>query len=234
MKTFQIALEIGRKLHETERPAALRKLRDAEHPTCRYYTFLYELVSVLAPIDIIEIGTYVGTSAAHLTVPNYQTVGDTLLHGQVITVDNNPDAKRCVDEIVGTFGLGQRLRSVIADSHAAVDDVADLLGGEKVDLLYVDGGHTFDRVWGEYVSYRDLVRDGGLMIFDDVGLAMDGDEMEVFWEAVPERKQRLDHLHPNVGFGIVEKQTVEALAPGMSPRVQHAHAEIVRRRKGGG
>ena len=46
----------------------------------------------------------------------------------------------------------------------------------------------------------------GLIIVDDAGLEMNGDEMNVFWSLIPEPKERVDHLHPNVGFGIVEKR----------------------------
>ena len=200
---LQVVVDLARSIPDSadSRPTRLRELRDAEHPTCLYYRFLHDLVDKWGPLDVIEIGTYVGTSAAHLAVCNYAATGGVMTFGQVTTIDVNADAKRCVDELAIP-----NIRALTGDSHAAVDRVKALLGGDKVDVLYVDGNHTFTRAYGEYYLYRPLVREGGLMIFDDVGLEMDGDEMNVMWDMIPDPKCRVDHLHPNTGFGIVEKR----------------------------
>lgn len=170
---------------EDIRPAWLRALRDAEHPTAPYYRFLYDLSIECAPLDVIEVGTFVGTSAAHLAAGG----------GTVLTIDINPDAKIRVDSL-----KIPNIEAITADSAQAVKQ----LQGKMFDVAYIDGWHDFNQTYGEYVLYRQFVREGGLLIFDDVGLDMEGDEMEVFWEFVVEPKQRLDHLH-TTGFGMVEK-----------------------------
>ena len=223
MKFFDAAVALAKLYPEPvdDRPAKLRELRDAQHPTCVYYRFLHDLVDKWGPLDVIEIGTYVGTSAAHLALRNTGCGVD----GYVITIDINPDAKRCVDEL----GI-PNIRAITGDSHA-IYHLSPTLALPTVDVLYVDGQHTFNRAWGEYGLYRQRVRDGGLMIFDDVGLEMDGDEMNVFWDAIPERKVRVDHLHPNTGFGIVEKSALTLHESDRAVIAARAHDEIQRRRK---
>lgn len=178
-----------------ERPLELLKLKDACDITCPYYRYLYVLAHNFAPISVVEIGTYVGTSAAHLA------------HGYgrgnlVTTIDVNPDAGAHAD------ALGYaNIFAVTGDSTlVGVRLVADCTRGRfgQVDMLFIDGNHTFNQAWGEYVMYRELVRDGGLILVDDANLEMDGDEMNVFWECVPEPKARVDWLHAT-GFGIIEK-----------------------------
>jgi predicted O-methyltransferase YrrM len=188
---FEAALNIAHRIPQAaeSRPEFLLSLRDATHPTCLYYRFFHELAFLYSPFNTIEIGTYTGTSAAHFAWGN---------GGEVITIDINPDAKRCVDEL-----MIPNVRSIIADSMTALTRIQpDALAS----VLYIDGWHDFNRAYQEYIGYRKLVRNGGVILIDDAGLEMDGDEMNVFWGMISEPKERVDWLHPNVGFGIVEKR----------------------------
>ncbi len=46
--------------------------------------------------------------------------------------------------------------------------VVDTLAGRKLDLLFIDGDHSYDGVKADFQNYRDLVRDGGLIVFHDI------------------------------------------------------------------
>jgi hypothetical protein len=65
---------------------------------------------------------------------------------------------------------GQRLDLLRADSHdpATVDRVRTLLGGEKLDFLFIDGDHSYEGVRQDFESYSALVREGGLVGFHDI------------------------------------------------------------------
>jgi predicted O-methyltransferase YrrM len=43
-----------------------------------------------------------------------------------------------------------------------------LLGGEQLDLLFIDGDHEYEGVRADFERHRDLVRPGGLIAFHDV------------------------------------------------------------------
>jgi predicted O-methyltransferase YrrM len=210
MKFFETAVAMAEEsdLVHRQRPESLVRMRDAEHPTCLYYKFFDRLVCAFRPLDVLEIGTYVGTSAAHFAHSNYYATVDAehRIFGQVITIDINPDAARCVHEL-GYPNITALVRNSL--------DLVEFFRakGQLADVLYIDGVHNFSQAWREYIYYRDFVREGGLIMIDDAGLPMDGDEMNVLWELIPEPKQRVDHLHPNVGFGIVEKTRHEVPFP---------------------
>lgn len=204
-----LAAEVART--PDDRPGGLTVLRDATHPTTLYYRFLYELCRRHTPLAVLEIGTYCGVSAAHMAWGNPQ--------GSVVTVDIQSDAKVQVDRI--------GLPNVFAITHDS-SRARPLLDGRMFDLIYIDGWHDFNQTYGEYVLFRDLLRDGGLMIFDDVGLPMAGDEMNVFWEFVVDPKVRLDYLHPNTGFGVMQKDPA-VTPPPWSAVIDRAGAEIARR-----
>jgi cephalosporin hydroxylase len=225
MKFFETAVWMAdeSELAKRSRSEKLEALRDAMHPTCLYYKFFDRLVCAYRPFDVIEIGTYVGTSAAHFAHSNYvrsESRGSEI-RGQVVTIDVNPDAARCVRE------LGYPNITAITGNSLDINVIRTARGANesRYDVLYIDGNHTFSQAYREYFYYRELVREGGLILVDDAGLEMDGDEMNLFWDAIPEPKQRLDHLHPNVGFGVIEKTRAEAISPettmeAYAPKIQ--------------
>src|SRR3954447_14913203 len=65
---------------------------------------------------------------------------------------------------------GQRLDLLRADSHdpATLKQVRKLLGGRKLDFLFIDGDHTYDGVRRDHEAYGPLVAAGGLIGFHDI------------------------------------------------------------------
>ena len=45
---------------------------------------------------------------------------------------------------------------------------AELLGGRPLDVLFIDGDHSYDGVRDDYLLYRGLVAAGGLIAFHDI------------------------------------------------------------------
>jgi predicted O-methyltransferase YrrM len=67
---------------------------------------------------------------------------------------------------------GQTAHFVRADSHdpASLENVKAALGGNALDLLYIDGDHSYQGVKSDFEMYSSLVRPGGLIVFHDVAL----------------------------------------------------------------
>ena len=65
---------------------------------------------------------------------------------------------------------GQELRYLDASSYAAetVEKVRRLLAGRTLDLLFIDGDHTYEGVKKDFVLYREYVCDGGVIAFHDI------------------------------------------------------------------
>lgn len=64
----------------------------------------------------------------------------------------------------------QRLHLVRADSHSpqTLERITGLLGGSKLDYLFIDGDHTYEGVKRDFEMYSPLVRDGGIIAFHDI------------------------------------------------------------------
>ena len=46
--------------------------------------------------------------------------------------------------------------------------VAEILGGVSLDLLFIDGDHSYEGVRDDFRGYRGLVAPGGLIAFHDI------------------------------------------------------------------
>jgi Methyltransferase domain len=113
------------------------------------------LVMDLDPLDlIVEIGSFDGG-----TLWAWQQICPT-----VIGVDLPPPGH---EDTVRLNGLGCQV--VCGDSHdpATVDRLLGLLDRE-VDMLFIDGDHSYDGVKADYEMYSPLVRPGGLIGFHDI------------------------------------------------------------------
>jgi predicted O-methyltransferase YrrM len=128
-----------------------------------------ELVAARAPRIVLEIGTAEG--------------GTLFLFTRVAT----PDAIMVsVDLPGGPFGggypswktglyrsfarPGQEISLVRGDSHAPVTakSVSERLRNQQIDLLFIDGDHTYEGVKADFEMYSPLVRPGGLIAFHDI------------------------------------------------------------------
>jgi predicted O-methyltransferase YrrM len=68
------------------------------------------------------------------------------------------------------MGVQQKLHLIRGNSHEEVTfkKAAHALGGDQVDLLFIDGDHSYEGAKTDFFKYRSLVRPGGLVIFHDI------------------------------------------------------------------
>lgn len=148
---------------------------------------LARLVHELSPKALLEIGTYNGGTFFVLC-----RVSDPC--ATVISLDlpggkwgggpqrfRGPFIKRLTQRTQHSFILR-------ADSHveASRHQVADILGTAKLDLLFVDGDHSYSGVKRDFEMYAPLVRKGGMIGFHDILKHPPEMECEVdrFWNEI--------------------------------------------------
>ena len=49
-----------------------------------------------------------------------------------------------------------------------VNRVKQILGDRQLDLLFIDGDHNYEGVKKDFLKYRHLVREGGIIVFHDI------------------------------------------------------------------
>jgi predicted O-methyltransferase YrrM len=134
-----------------------------------------DLVRTVEPQVVVEIGSYAGG-----TLWAWSQIAP-----RVYAVDLPP---------TGTYastGTGQQTHGtgmVFGDSHdpLTVETLKGLLQGAPVDVLFIDGDHSYAGVKADHEMYAPLVRPGGLIAFHDIVAHPDqpGIEVSRYWEEI--------------------------------------------------
>jgi predicted O-methyltransferase YrrM len=121
------------------------------------------------PRTVLEIGTARGGTLFLMTrvsAPDALLVSVDLRHGQFGGGYPHWRAR-----LYRSFTReGQRVELVLGDSHErrTRERIRRLLGERALDLLFVDGDHTYEGVTQDFADYSPLVRPGGLVAFHDI------------------------------------------------------------------
>jgi len=137
---------------------------------------LYSLARNLKPETVVEIGSFIGYSSICLA----QAIEDNAEEkGRVYAIDNflphinNPNLPM---DIENTFELAQSnakkagLENRIEFVKGFSSDVAEELLSriDTIDILMIDGDHTYKGVLEDYNNYHPKVRKGGIIILHDI------------------------------------------------------------------
>ena len=107
----------------------------------------------------------------------------------------------------------QRMEFVRRDSHDSKTkaEVVRILGGRKVDLLLIDGDHSYAGVKKDWKMYSPLVRKGGMIVFHDIchHEVFKDCEVEQFWKEVKRGRKFTEIIDPMDttwgGIGVIVK-----------------------------
>ena len=165
---------------------------------------LIEDVKKLSPQTVLEIGTHRG--------------GTLYLWARLARVDATLVS---IDLPGGKFGGGyspfrapiyrrfarerQKLHLMRADSHreSTLEGAKRLLAGQQIDLLFIDGDHTYEGVKKDWEMYSPLVRSGGLVVFHDVAGNYESTQVKAFWDAIKTGYSHREYMtHPEGRYGI--------------------------------
>lgn len=175
-------------------------------------TFLY-LVKDWRPRVICEIGTYYGGS---LFLLSQVCPDDALLIS--IDIDSPRERQRAYQDFVRGK---QTIRCIKGDtsSEKTLNKVVKILKGKSIDLLFIDGDHSFLGVANDFVRYAPLVRPGGFVAFHDINndtylktgirSTTNVGEVPIFWGALKQTFSKVieiinDPDQDGYGIGIIQ------------------------------
>lgn len=156
---------------------------------------LVDLVASTNPKVVLEIGTHRGGSA---------DVFSRYLNPEIlITIDSGekPEGTIIID---GVYYLWNSK----SQDMKTFDKVINIIEHRQIDFLFIDGGHLINEVTQDYELYSPLVREGGLIGFDDVLFYEEGRrESPALWETLKRGHFHVQmHLGPSsTGLGLMRK-----------------------------
>jgi len=81
--------------------------------------------------------------------------------------------------------------------------VKNILGDKKVDLLFIDGDHSYDGVKKDFLNYRQFMAEDGLIAFHDIlpdYFTLYGVKTKNYAGGVPDFYKLIKGLYPSVEF----------------------------------
>ena len=134
-------------------------------------------------LDVLEVGSWEGRSAIfflnflrNCRLSCIDSFKGSPEHIRVARwADALPHIERRFDANVAEFGA--RVTKIKADATLALAGL--IVQGQRFDLVYVDGGHTSAEVLSDTVMVWTMVRNRGIVIFDDYE-----------WSVLPEELDR--------------------------------------------
>jgi len=167
---------------------------------------LVALVRRMRPSTLVEIGTHRGG-----TLACWAAVAPPGAH--IISIDL-PAASEDTDMLAASIARvrarlrpSQRLTTISANSHDArtLTRLKQALAGASIDVLWIDGDHTYEGVSQDMAMYAPLVRRGGIVAMHDIQRSdlLPGERTEEYWKEVKARARTREFIaRPGPGNGM--------------------------------
>ena len=178
---------------------ALTATRDygAVQKTAELASFLAVLQGVRPLEVIVEIGSDAGGTLWAWQQLGCQVIGVDLPYAAFSS--SYPDGLVPVSHELNGHGC----EIVIGDSHHwnTYRCLIEVLDGRTVDMLFIDGDHSYPGVKADYEMYSPLVRPGGVIAFHDVcdHPELTGCKVRAFWQSLDGDKEEIVTFPPTWG-----------------------------------
>lgn len=169
--------------------------------------FVFFLIEKMRPAVAVELGVFYGDSFSAMCQAAKKAGTGTRLIG-IDSWEGDIHTGKYTEEVYQNLkahhdghypGISELMRCYFDDALAAFEE-------ESVDLLHIDGMHTYDAVSHDLETWLPKVKPGGLVLFHDINVR-DQDEFGVWkrWEEIePDYPERHGFSHCN-GLGVIRK-----------------------------
>lgn len=170
-----------------------------------HIAFAYDVVAEVQPSLLVELGTQGGTSYFAFC----QSVKENDLDTVCFAVDTWEGEKHtgAYDEEVFdsvNFYNRQHYPGFSYLMRMLFSEAAGHFGDESIDLLHIDGLHTYDAVSEDFRTWFPKVRPGGIVLFHDVQARMMDFGVWRFWGEL-QREYETFTFNQGFGLGVLRK-----------------------------
>lgn len=183
-----------------------KMLDDLGGPWAGYKYFGYDLVRNLKPRRIVELGTHLGCSLFSLA----QATHDGRLKTQLDAIDSWLGDKHSslygenillrVVEIKKACYPKVNINLVRKTFNQAAKDCPD----NSIDLLHIDGLHTYKAVKHDYETWFPKVRQNGIILLHDISVRKWGFGIYKLFDQIKKSFKTIEFTH-SYGLGVVFK-----------------------------
>jgi len=171
--------------------------------------FAYDLINNFKPCIVVELGTHWGRSLFAMA----QAVKDADLHdhvemhaidtwqGDEHTGKYNNEAYNFVNKIIKLYYSNIR----IILHRKSFDEVSSQFQNKSIDLLHIDGYHTYDAVKHDFETWISKVKDDGMVLFHDVAEYKEDFGVYKLWKELSAQKENFEgfKFFHSYGLGVL-------------------------------
>ncbi len=200
------------------------------HSWTGHRPFAYQLVSELQPSVIVELGTHYGES--YFTFCH--AVADRGLDCECHAVDTWQGEKHA-----GTYSdLVYRDVQRYSEQHykefshlhrMMFDEALELFSDETIDILHIDGLHTYEAVKHDFETWLPKVRKGGIILFHDTAARHADFGVWRLWEELGKEYECFEFSH-SWGLGVLRVPDGKESKPGVVSALLSADSPETRSR----
>lgn len=181
-------------------------------PWAGHLPFARDLVAAVRPKLFVELGTYYGESYFGFC----QALQEESLRCDCFSIDTwrgDDHGGHYGDEVYQDVDAYNRVhyasfsnlrRMTFAEARPAFAE-------ESIDILHIDGRHSYEDVTADFESWFPTVRPGGIVLLHDVCATLPEFGVWRFWESLSGRYQTFTFPH-SYGLGVLRKPGSEAPA----------------------
>lgn len=183
-----------------------RKIQGVGWPWAGHKNFAYDLVRNVKPKKIVELGTHYGTSFWSFC----QAVKDGELDTELNAIDTWKGEKHSgfygeevfetVKQIKNEYYSKLKINLIRKTFDEALVDFED----KSVDILHIDGLHTYEAVKHDFENWFSKVKDDGIILLHDTFINRDDFGVYKFWEELKKNYVTVEFFH-SFGLGIIFK-----------------------------
>lgn len=168
-----------------------------------HFNFAYDLVRFMQPKTIVELGSYMGGSFFSMC----QAVKDAALDTKVYAIDTwegDPHSgyyDNKVHWMVETISESY-YPNVANMIRSTFDNALGRFADGSVDLLHIDGYHTYEAASHDYTTWLPKLRENGVVLFHDIAEVQQDFGVWQFWEELKAIHPHLEFSHSS-GLGVL-------------------------------
>jgi hypothetical protein len=180
-----------------------KDFNDLHLPWSGHCRFAYDLIANLQPRSVVELGTWKGTSLFSFA----QAVIDLDLDCRLDAIDTWEGDKhtgaydRIFEDVVAV--KNKYYAGVDISLHRMLfDEAIHKFEDGSVDILHIDGLHTYEAVKHDFLSWLPKCSKDGVILFHDTAERMQDFGVHILWEELSKDYRCFEFAHSH-GLGVL-------------------------------
>ncbi len=188
------------------------KFEDLAWPWTGHKYFAYDLIANIKPKKIVELGTHYGTSLWSFS----QAIKDFSIPAELFAVDTWKGEKHAgfygeevfetVRKIKNKFYSNLKINLI----RKKFDDALLDFENDSIDLLHIDGLHTYEAVKNDFENWLPKVKANGIILFHDIAVTRDDFGVYRLWDELKNKYATIE-FHQSYGLGVLYKNNNDPL-----------------------